>query len=93
MALLILSGFAAVIAMARAGIRSFWLPLERSVPRVRLTEITPVLGLLFLCTALTVQAEPAMRFLGDTAASLHAPQAYTGSVMPPGPPAEARPGP
>src|SRR5690606_21393714 len=64
MALLLLSGFAAIIATARAGIRTFWLPLERSVPRVRAIEMAPIIGLLLLCAVLTIEAGPVMRFIG-----------------------------
>jgi multicomponent K+:H+ antiporter subunit D len=81
LAIVILSGLAAVIAMTRAGIRTFWAPLGRSVPRVRLIEITPVALLLLLCLGLTVQAGPAMRYMQATAESLHAPQGYVHGVL------------
>lgn len=88
-ALLLLSGLAAVIAMARAGIRSFWLPLERTLPQVRVIEIAPIVGLLLVCAALTVQADPVMRFLVPAAESLHMPKDYIRSVLPdPGPAAQ-----
>jgi multicomponent K+:H+ antiporter subunit D len=83
MALLLLSGFAAVIAMTRAGIRTFWLPLENALPRVRVVEIAPIVGLLLLCAALTVQAGPMMRFVEATAEGLHAPGDYTRGVLSP----------
>ena len=82
-ALLLSSGFAAVIAFARAGIRIFWLPLEATVPRVRLIEIAPILGLLLLCVVLTVLAGPVMRFIEATAESLHAPATYVHAVLGP----------
>jgi multicomponent K+:H+ antiporter subunit D len=81
MALLLLSGLATVIAMARAGIRTFWLPLDSALPRVRLVEITPIVVLLLLCTLLTVQARPVLRLMEDTAQSLHFPQGYIRDVM------------
>lgn len=87
MGLLLLSGFAAVIAMARAGIRSFWLPLEGTVPRVRVIEMAPVVGLLLLCVVLTVEASPAMRFIEVTAQSLHTPADYIDGVLSPDSPA------
>jgi multicomponent K+:H+ antiporter subunit D len=83
MALLLLSGFAAMVAMARAGIRSFWLPLEGGVPRVRVIEIAPIIVLLALCGALTVQSGSVMRFLGATAADLHVPGSYIRAVLAP----------
>jgi len=80
-ALLLISGLAGVIAMARAGIRTFWLPLESTVPRVRVIEAAPIVVLLLLCIALTVQAGAVSRFMRDTAQSLHGPQDYVHSVM------------
>jgi len=71
LALLSLSGLAAVIAMGRAGVRIFW-ATQRSVPRVRVIEMAPVAALLALCLALTVAAAPAMRYLQDAAHVLHA---------------------
>ena len=80
MAVLILSSLAALIALTRAGIRSFWLPLERDMPQVGVVEIAPVLGLLLACATMTVQAGPIMHYMEATARSLHAPVAYIGSV-------------
>jgi multicomponent K+:H+ antiporter subunit D len=81
LALLSLSGLAAIIAMGRAGVRIFW-ATQRSVPRVRVIEMAPVAVLLGLCFALTVAAAPVMRYLHDTAQALHAPRAYVGGVLP-----------
>lgn len=81
LAAVILSGLAVVIAMTRAGIRTFWAPLGRSVPRVRLIEITPISLLLLLCVMLTVQAGPVMHYLQAAAEALHAPQSYIESVL------------
>src|SRR5690606_20858502 len=79
-ALLILSGLATLIAMSRAGIRSFWSPIESVVPRVLLVEIAPVAALLLATAALTVAAGPAMRFMDATATGLHDPQGYIDAV-------------
>jgi multicomponent K+:H+ antiporter subunit D len=73
---LILSGLAALIAMMRAGIRSFWASPDRAVPRVLAIEMVPVAVLLILCAVQTVKAGPVMRFMQATAQSLHAPQDY-----------------
>ncbi|MBX9843339.1 MAG: monovalent cation/H+ antiporter subunit D [Xanthobacteraceae bacterium] len=83
---LILSGLAAVVAMTRAGIRSFWASPDRTVPRVRLIEMAPVLVLLLYCALLTIQAGPIMRYMQATARSLHAPHDYIRGVL--GPTAE-----
>jgi multicomponent K+:H+ antiporter subunit D len=80
-ALLILSGLAAMIAMNRVGIRTFWTSIEGTIPRVFLIEITPVLLLLMACVLLSFQAGPAMRYMDATAKSLGEPQNYIGRVM------------
>ena len=48
LALLILSGLCALIAMSRAGIRHFWAVEGRGTPRVRLAEGLPIAALLIL---------------------------------------------
>lgn len=79
--LLIMSGLAALIAMTRAGIRSFWASPDRAIPRVRLIEMAPVAVLLLLCAIQTVEAGPVMRFMQATAQSLHAPHHYVRGVL------------
>lgn len=81
LAALILSGLFTIIAMTRSGVRTFWAPLDRSVPRVRLIEMAPIAGLLFLCLLLTVRAGSVMGYLQTTAEALHAPQAYVQGVL------------
>ncbi len=81
MTLIILAGLSALIAMTRAGIRTFWAPIDETVPRVRLIEIAPVAFLLILCLLLTVQAGPAMRYMDATAQSLHTPTSYVRDVL------------
>lgn len=81
LAMLILSGLAALIAAARAGIRTFWAPLEPVVPRVAITEIAPIAGLLLLCLGLTVEAGPVMRYMESMAVSLHTPHDYIRDVL------------
>jgi multicomponent K+:H+ antiporter subunit D len=81
LALLIVSGLATLIAMTRAGIRTLW--FERSVPRVRVIEIAPVLVLLLACVAMTVGAGPTMAYMQDAAAAVHAPADYVRSVLRP----------
>jgi multicomponent K+:H+ antiporter subunit D len=79
-AVLILSGLASLIAMTRAGIRTFWTS-DRAVPRVSLIEVTPIAALLLLCTVQTIHAGPIMRFMQATAQSLHAPENYIRGVL------------
>ncbi len=78
---LVASGAASLIAMIRAGVRTFWSPLERSVPQVRLAEVLPVSLLLALCVAMTLGASPVMRYMERAAASLHAPAQYVERVL------------
>ncbi|MDD1537022.1 MULTISPECIES: monovalent cation/H+ antiporter subunit D [unclassified Bradyrhizobium] len=78
---LILSGLATLIAMTRAGIRIFWASPDRTVPRVRLIEIAPIMFLLIICAAQTVLAGPVIRFMQATAQSLHAPTGYVGDIL------------
>jgi multicomponent K+:H+ antiporter subunit D len=79
--LLIVSGFTTIIAMARAGVRRFWASPDGSVPRVRIVEFAPVVVLLLLCTALTVDAGPMARYLDAAAQALHAPSRYVDGVL------------
>ncbi|MGD9507071.1 MAG: monovalent cation/H+ antiporter subunit D [Geminicoccaceae bacterium] len=83
LALLILSGLSALIAMTRAGIRTFWAAPDRAVPRVRVIEMAPVAVLLILCVLQTIQAGPVMHFMQATAQSLHASRDYVRSVLRP----------
>jgi multicomponent K+:H+ antiporter subunit D len=78
---LIFSGLMTIIAMTRAGIRTFWASPDRAVPHVRLIEMAPVAILLLLCAAQTVQAGPVMRYVQATAQSLHAPGDYIRAVL------------
>jgi len=79
LALLIGSGFATVIGMGRAGVRRFW--AAPGTPRVRVVEMAPIVLLLVLCAALTVQAGASMRYMNAAAQALHAPTAYIGHVL------------
>jgi multicomponent K+:H+ antiporter subunit D len=50
------------------------------VPRVLVIEIVPVMFLLFLTLALTVQAGPAMQYMDTTIRSLSNPRIYIDAV-------------
>lgn len=91
LAALILSGLATVLAMTRAGIRSLWAATDRSVPRVGVVEIAPVLLLLGLCIGMTAGAGPVLRYMQSTASALHAAPSYVGSVVDVSGQTEARP--
>jgi multicomponent K+:H+ antiporter subunit D len=81
LALLLASGMATLIGMARAGVRRFWASPEVGIPRVRVFELAPIVLLLALCAALTVQAGTAIRYLGDAAQALAAPSPYIEGVL------------
>lgn len=80
-ALLMLSGLAVLIAMTRAGVHSFWSPIEREVPRVSVVEMAPIAGLLLLCVTLTLRAGPVMDYMETTARALHDPVRYVEGVL------------
>ncbi len=79
--LIVFSGLAALISMTRAGIRTFWGSLEGTVPRVFVIEIAPVMLLLAMTLAMTVQAGPIMRYMQETARILDLPESYIQGVM------------
>ena len=81
LALLIVSGLFATIALSRAGIRYFWAPHDRPAPRLRLIEVLPIGVLLLLCTLMVVRAEPLLRYAERTAQALHEPGEYVRAVM------------
>jgi len=79
-ALIILSGLSALIAMTRAGIRTFWSSIEGTVPRVLVIEIVPVMGLLALTLALTIWAGPVKQYMDATIRTLSDPNVYVDAV-------------
>jgi multicomponent K+:H+ antiporter subunit D len=80
-AALIGSGLLATLAFSRAGIRYFWAPQGRPVPRLRVTETVPIGALLVLCVVLSIFPEPALRFTRAAAESLLEPTGYIDAVM------------
>ena len=81
LALLLMSGMATIIGMARAGVRRFWASPPAGIPRVRVVELAPIVLLLALCVGFTVQAGASMRYLGAAADALHAPEPYVDGVL------------
>jgi multicomponent K+:H+ antiporter subunit D len=79
--LVIFSGLAALIAMTRTGINTFWMPMADSPAPVRILEIAPVIVLLGLTVVMTVMAGPIMNYLTAAAAELHAPVGYIADVL------------
>ena len=80
MGVLFASGFAALIALMRFGIRRFWVSPREGTPILAL-EIAPVGLLLVMLMLLTVKAQAAMRYTDQTAATLLMPPAYAQSVL------------
>jgi multicomponent K+:H+ antiporter subunit D len=81
LALLIASGFLALIALSRTGIRHFWTQPHPTMPALPALEVLPVAGLLAACVALTVWAGPVMRHALITAEGLRTPTAYRDAVL------------
>jgi multicomponent K+:H+ antiporter subunit D len=79
----LVSGFAGVVALTRAGIRLFWTVAARTTPRLRLLEAAPVAFLVALCVVLGMAASPIMQYLEHAATSLHEPQDYIRNVLEP----------
>ncbi len=80
-ALVILSGLAALIAMMRSGIGTFWAPLETIVPRVLVVEVAPIIALLALCLLLTIKGGAMIGYTDAAAGSLHDPSSYIQGVL------------
>lgn len=80
-ALLLLSGLAALIALTRSGITTFWARMETAIPRVRLIEVLPIATLLLFCLGLSILAGPAMRYMEATVQALQNPPIYAHSVL------------
>ncbi|MFL6580552.1 MAG: cation:proton antiporter, partial [Burkholderiales bacterium] len=78
---LIVTGFISMLALSRAGIRSFWAPQGRPAPRLRIIECLPIAALLLACALLTVRADPVLRYARSTADALHQPAQYIGVVL------------
>jgi multicomponent K+:H+ antiporter subunit D len=83
LAVILISGLATIVAMTRAGIRTFWTFEGRELPQVRAAELGAVALLLVLCVVLTVKAGPVMRFMQATASELERAQPYIDAVHPP----------
>jgi len=80
LALILLSGFATLVALVRLGVKTFW-AAEGSPPHVLAVEIAPVITLIALTVLLTVQAQTGLRFTDATARALVTPSIYTDGVL------------
>ncbi|KRB84014.1 monovalent cation/H+ antiporter subunit D [Noviherbaspirillum sp. Root189] len=76
MALILVSGLAAIISMMRFGVRTFWASGAVSPPRLQVTEVAPISALLLVCLIMTVQAGPIFEYLRRTSEQIHRPEQY-----------------
>ena len=65
-ALMLLAGLAAIIALMRLGVRTFWASGAVTPPRLQLSEALPVGALVGLCVVLTLQAGTVFDYLSRT---------------------------
>ena len=80
-ALLVVSGLLALLALTRAGVRHFWAAHDRTSPKLLVLEGMPIALLLVACIALVWHAGAVMRYTQATADTLHAPAVYIRAVM------------
>ncbi|MDP3228104.1 MAG: monovalent cation/H+ antiporter subunit D [Acidovorax sp.] len=80
-ALLVVSGLIALLALTRSGIRHFWSAQGRAAPQLLVLEGLPIAMLLVACAALVWQAGAVMRYTQATADALHAPATYVRAIM------------
>jgi multicomponent K+:H+ antiporter subunit D len=97
--LLLLSGLAAMIALVRTGIQTFWGPIDEEGSRAALVELAPVIGLIAVTLYMAVQANSVMGYMEATARALAEPSLYVETVLnakpyevPPAPPSVIEPG-
>src|SRR5690606_8960650 len=79
-ALLLLSGLAALIGLVRIGIQTFWTN-EENPSQLMALEIAPVLALAAALCMMTVKAEATLRYTTGTAVALHETSAYAYGVF------------
>ncbi len=80
-ALMLLSGLFALVALTRVGVLHFWSAHDRAAPKLLVMEGLPVALLVLMCGALAWKAGPVLRYTEATANALHAPVAYIHAVM------------
>ena len=81
LALVIMSGFAALVALSRTGIRMFWTPRDRPAAQLKVLECLPIGLLLTLCLLISFRAEPLARYLQAAASDLKDPHGYVQAVQ------------
>ncbi|MDF2799844.1 MAG: monovalent cation/H+ antiporter subunit, partial [Devosia sp.] len=81
--LLIFSGFAALVALTRTWINTFWATMSERPAPVRVIEIAPVILLLCLTVATTILAGPALSYTQAIADQLYTPAPVIEEVLEP----------
>ena len=81
LALVIMSGFVALVALSRTGIRMFWTPRDRPAAQLKVLECLPIGLLLTLCLLISFRAEPLARYLQAAASELKDPHGYVQAVQ------------
>jgi multicomponent K+:H+ antiporter subunit D len=80
-ALMVTGGLAAIIALMRLGVRTFWAAGAVTPPRLQVSEAVPVTALVLLCVLLTVQAGAVFDYLGRTVDGLARNADYSARVL------------
>lgn len=80
-ALMVSGGLAAIIALMRLGVRTFWAAGAIAPPRLQASEALPVSALVLLCVLLTVQAGAVFDYLGRTVDGLSRNADYGARVL------------
>jgi multicomponent K+:H+ antiporter subunit D len=80
-ALILVSGLAAIITFLRFGVRTFWAADVLKPPPLQATEVAPIGLLLLLSVGATVQAGPVFNYLHRTADGLQQPPRYIERVQ------------
>ena len=80
-ALMVVGGLAAIIALMRLGVRTFWAAGAVTPPRLQVSEAAPVTALVLLCVLLTVQAGTVFDYLGRTVDGLARNADYSARVL------------
>ena len=79
--LMILGGLAAIIALMRLGVRTFWASGAVTPPQLQFTEALPIGALVALCLLLTVQAGTVFDYLERTTEGLLRSSDYSQRVL------------
>lgn len=79
--LILVSGLAAIIALLRFGVRTFWAAGILKPPPLHVTEVAPIGLLLLLSVGFAVQAGPVFEYLHRTSDGLQRPAQYIERVQ------------